>query len=204
MPHHASSRLNSHRRLSIMVAMKRLRVLGLGFAVTLAAGLCILAGCDKSAGSPPASPANAGSILQHVEPTEAQPKLPTVKLYVGSEQMDAELCVTSRQTETGMMFRKSMGTNDGMLFNLGYPQQASFWMKNCYVPLSVAYINSEGVIEEIHPLQVEDTNSVISTATNIRFALETPQGWFEQHHVTTGMVIRTERGTLLQTFGQKQ
>jgi uncharacterized membrane protein (UPF0127 family) len=186
-----------------MVAMKRLRVLGLCFAVTLAAGACILAGCDKSAGSPPASSANTGPILQHVEPTEAQPKLPTVKLYVGSEQMDAELCVTPRQTETGMMFRTSMGTNDGMLFNLGYPQQASFWMKNCSVPLSVAYINSEGAIEEIHPLQVQDTNSVISTATDIRFALETPQGWFEQHHITTGMVIRTERGTLLQTFGEK-
>jgi uncharacterized membrane protein (UPF0127 family) len=185
-----------------MVAMKRLRVLGLCIAVTLATGACILAGCNKSAGSPPASPAAAGTML-HSLPTEAQPKLPTVKLYVASEQMDAEMCVTPRQTETGMMFRKSMGTNDGMLFNLEYPQQASFWMKNCDVPLSVAYINSEGVIEEIHPLQVQDTNSVISTATDIRFALETPQGWFEQHHVTTGMVIRTERGTLLQTFGQK-
>ena len=169
----------------------------------LTAGVGILAGCEKSAGSPPASSANADLIPQHSLPTEAQPKLPTVKLYVGAEQMDAEMCVTSRQTETGMMFRKSMGTNDGMLFNLGYPQQAAFWMKNCFVPLSVAYINSEGVIEEIHPLQVQDTNNVVSTATNIRFALETPQGWFDQHHVTTGMVIRTERGTLLQTFGQK-
>jgi len=117
--------------------------------------------------------------------------------------MDAELCATARQTETGMMFRKTMGTNEGMLFNLFYPQQAGFWMKNCFVPLSVAYINPEGVIEEIHPLQVQDTNNVVSTATNIRFALETPQGWFDQHHVTTGMVVRTERGTLLQTFGQK-
>jgi uncharacterized membrane protein (UPF0127 family) len=180
--------------------MKRLRVLGLCFAVTLAIGACLLAGCQKSAGSPPAPPTDAGPILQHVLPTEAQPKLPTVKLYVASEQMDAELCVTPRQTETGMMFRKSMGTNDGMLFNLYQPQQAAFWMKNCFVPLSVAYINTEGVIEEIHPLQVQDTNNIVSTATDIRFALETPQGWFDEHHITPGMVIRTERGTLLQTF----
>jgi uncharacterized membrane protein (UPF0127 family) len=192
-----------------MVAMKRLRLPGLCLAAILAAGICIFIGCQKSAATPPAATnAAANSASEPSEPTEAQPKLQTVKLFVGPEQMDAELCVTPRQTETGMMFRKSVGTNDGMLFNLDYlgnsGGQAGFWMKNCFVPLSVAYINSAGAIEEIHPLQVQDTNTVFSKATNIRFALETPQGWFDQHHITTGMVIRTERGTLLQTFGQKQ
>jgi uncharacterized membrane protein (UPF0127 family) len=179
--------------------MKPLRVLRLFSAATLAVSLFVFAGCEKSA---PMSA--AGAVIELSEPTEAQSKLQTVKTYVGSEQMDAELCTTPRQIQTGMMFRRTMGTNDGMLFDLGAPQQAGFWMKNCYVPLSVAYINSEGVIEEIHPLQVQDTNTVYSTANNIRFALETPQGWFEQHHITTGMVIRTERGTLLQTYREKQ
>jgi len=119
--------------------------------------------------------------------------------------MDAELCSTPREVQTGMMFRRSMGTNDGMLFNLFQPQRAGFWMKNCYVPLSVAYIDPDGVIEEIHPLQVQDTDTVLSATNNdnIQFALETPQGWFDVHHVTTGMVVRTERGSLQETFGQK-
>jgi len=191
-----------------MAAMKRLPVLGFSSLVLLVAAPCLLAGCDKSAGSPPpATNAVASSAVDLSEPTEAQPKLPTVKLYVGAEQMDAELCATMRQTETGMMFRKTMGTNDGMLFNLDYLGNsggpAAFWMKNCFIPLSVAYINPEGVIEEIYPLQIQDTNNVVSKAHNIRFALETPQGWFDQHHITPGMVIRTERGTLMQTFGQK-
>lgn len=139
------------------------------------------------------------------EPTEAQPKLPTVKLYVGAAEMDAELCTTPREVQTGMMFRKTMGTNDGMLFTLFYPQRASFWMKNCYIPLSVAYIGPDGVIEEIHPLQVMDITPVLSATNNdnIQFALETPQGWFDAHHVTTGMVVRTERGSLQDTFGQR-
>jgi len=186
--------------------MKPSRVLTLGSAALLAATLCILAGCQKPAATPPVADATAAAApdptVDPNEPTEAQPKLQTVKLYVGPEQMDAELCITSRQIQTGMMFRKTMGTNDGMLFDLRVPQQAAFWMKNCFVPLSVAYINSEGVIEEIHPLQVQDTNNVVSTATDIRFALETPQGWFDQHHITPGMAIRTERGTLIQTFKQ--
>ena len=186
--------------------MKLSRVLTLGSVTMLAATLCVLTGCQKPAASPPAATAPAATtddpVLTLSEPTEAQPKLQTVKMYVGPEQMDAELCITSRQIQTGMMFRKTMGTNDGMLFDLRVPQQAAFWMKNCFVPLSVAYINSEGAIEEIHPLQIQDTNNVISTATDIRFALETPQGWFDEHHITPGMVIRTERGTLQQTFKQ--
>ena len=176
----------------------------------LTAGLCVFTGCNQPATSTPAASPTSSATSNSVpftlgisEPTEAQPKLPTVKLYVGAEQMDAEICATPRQTQTGMMFRKTMGTNDGMIFSLGIPQQAGFWMKNCYVPLSVAYIGPDGTIEEIHPLQVQDTNTVFSTANNIEFALETPQGWFDQHHVTTGMVIRTERGSLLETFGKR-
>jgi uncharacterized membrane protein (UPF0127 family) len=181
--------------------MKPLRVLRLFSAGVLAAGLFIFTGCQKPSSPPVAAVDPTNNVW---EPAEAQPKLPTVKLYVGAEQMDAEMCATPRQIQTGMMFRKSMGTNDGMLFTLGYPQQAGFWMKNCYVPLSVAYIDSDGVIQEIHPLQVQDTNTVFSTATNIRFALETPQGWFDSHHVTTGMVVRTERGSLMDTYGHRQ
>ena len=174
----------------------------------LLAGFGIFAGCQKPANTPSSaisivSTDATASTNKPWEPTEAQSKRSTVKLYVGAEQMDAELCATPREVQTGMMFRRSMGTNDGMLFTLFYPQQAGFWMKNCYVPLSVAYIDPDGVIEEIHPLQVQDTNTVLSTATNVRFALETPQGWFDVHHVTTGMVVRTERGSLLETFEQR-
>jgi uncharacterized protein len=180
--------------------MKRLRVLRLSDAGMLLASLFLLAGCHKPAPPPPPPPGAISLAL----PQEANPKLPTVRLWLGSEQMDAEKCVTQLQIETGMMFRKSMGENDGMIFSLGYPQQAGFWMKNCFVPLSVAYIDSEGVIEEIHPLEPQNTNSVFSATNNIRFALETPQGWFDRHHVTTGMVVRTDKGSLMEAFGQRQ
>jgi hypothetical protein len=190
--------------------MKPLRVLRLLAVASLPAALFIFAGCQKPAASVTPDAATSAATNSTAaepapwEPTEAQAKLPTVKLYVGAEQMDAELCSTPREVKTGMMFRKSMGTNDGMLFTLFNPQQAGFWMKNCYVPLSVAYIGPDGTIEEIHPLQVQDTNTVISASLNVLFALETPQGWFDTHHVTTGMVVRTERGSLLETFGQRQ
>ncbi|HXT11846.1 MAG TPA: DUF192 domain-containing protein [Candidatus Angelobacter sp.] len=180
--------------------MKPLRALKFWVAGMLAGGLFICAGCQKSTPPPPA----ATVTIDLNEPTEAQPKLPTVKLYLGAQQMDAEMCTTPRETQTGMMFRKSMGTNDGMIFSLGVPQQASFWMKNCFIPLSVAYIDPDGVIQEIHPLEPQNTNPVVSAAGNIEFALETPQGWFDRNRVTTGMVVLTERGSLQETFGGRQ
>ena len=167
--------------------MKRLQLYVLSCAGLLLAGVLIFAGCNKPASAVSTPPVVISMNMG--EPTEAQPKLSTVRLWIGPEQMDAEKCATGREVQTGMMFRKTMGDNDGMIFNLVRPQQAAFWMKNCYVPLSVAYINPDGVIEEIHPLQPQDTNSVFSVTNDILFALETPQGWFEKHHIQPGTVI---------------
>lgn len=135
------------------------------------------------------------------EPTEAQPKLQLMKIWLGAEEMEAELALTPQQERTGMMFRTNRLAEDaGMLFPLPYTQQASFWMKNCPVPLSAAYIDTEGVIREIHALHSYDTNPVVAASNNIRFVLETSDGWFDRHHIGVGTAVRTERGPLMQTF----
>lgn len=169
-----------------------------------------LSGCDKpsasaagptgpATGAPPAK-ATSGFIPLPGRPTKAQPKLPTIKVWVGAEELISEMALSPTQVETGMMFRTNMAENEAMVFVLPYEQQASFWMANCPYPLSVAFINTDGKIEEIHPLEPFNTNSVVANASNIRFALETPQGWFDRHHISTGAVVRTERGSLKQTF----
>jgi hypothetical protein len=137
-------------------------------------------------------------------PTKAQPKLSTVKLWLGAEELITEMAISPIEQETGMMYRTNMAENEAMIFVMPFEQQASFWMPNCPLPLSVAYINTDGVIQEIHPLQPYNTNSVFSAAANIRFALETPQGWFDRHHISTGAVVRTERGSLKQTFLERR
>jgi len=139
-----------------------------------------------------------------LEPTQAQPKLPTMKLYIGSQEMIAELALTPVQQQTGMMFRTNMDQNAGMLFPLPYTQRASFWMKNCPYHLAGAYIDAEGIIQEIRDLQPYNTNSVVAASDNIRFVLETPHDWFEKHHVGPGVAIVTERGPLMQTFFPKR
>jgi hypothetical protein len=163
-----------------------------------------LAGCSKPA--PAVTPA---PVPTSVEPTQAQPKLPTMKIFFSGSRsgtspliatLDAELALTEQQERTGMMFRTNIQDSDSMLFVLPFTQQASFWMKNCPESISAAYISSDGVIQEIHHLEKNDTNTVFSATDNIRFVLETSDGWFERHDINAGSVIRTEKGSLAETF----
>jgi uncharacterized protein len=151
-----------------------------------------LAGCKKTetVAAPP----------ENWQPTQAQPKLPTMKIYLGAETLDAELALTGREEQTGMMFRTNIQDADSMLFVLPQPQQASFWMKNCPESISAAYISPDGVIQEIHHLEMNDTNPVVAATDNIQFVLETSDGWFARHNVNTGAIIRTEKGSLAETF----
>ena len=172
--------------------MKLTKVLGLFLAVAL------LAGCKK-----PAPVAATPPAPEEWHPTEAQPKLPTLKIYLGAETLDTELALTAKEEMTGMMFRTNIQDTDSMLFVFPFPQRAAFWMKNCPESISAAYISPDGMIQEIHHLEKEDTNAVLSATENIGYVLETSEGWFARHNVSTGMVVRTERGSLAETFSRK-
>jgi uncharacterized membrane protein (UPF0127 family) len=174
------SLVENGRRFRHIVRVKRTNLLVLLFAAAL------LAGCKNSQDA--------------ALPTQAQPKLPTVRLYLGAETLDAEQALTGRQQQTGMMFRTNIQDSDAMIFVFPGPFQASFWMKNCPESISAAYIDPAGVIQEIHHLEKNDTNGVVAASSNIQYVLETSDGWFQRHHVNVGTVIRTEKGSLQETY----
>ena len=156
----------------------------------------LLGGCEQP---PPVAngaklPADSDGI------TQAQPKLPAIKLFVGAVEMEAEQALTARQIETGMMFRKTMGENEGMIFVFQRPNSRGFWMKNCPVPMSAAYIDPQGRINEIVKLEPHNTNSVKSRSIQIQYVLEAPRGWFKKHGLGPGVTIMTPKGTLQQTY----
>jgi len=163
--------------------------------VLLLAGLALASGCQKNEPL-----AQVVAAVDPLEPTRAQPKLPTIKLWLGSEELAAEMALTAEQERTGMMFRTNILDTDAMIFVFPFPQRASFWMKNCPESISAAYIDPEGVIQEIHHFEKMDTNPVVAATDNIQYVLETSDGWFGRHNVKTGMVVRTERGKLSETF----
>ena len=167
-------------------------------SILLATG--ILAGCSNTTTPPTTAASETNAPPVPPLPTHAQPKLRTMKLYLGAETIDAELALTAEEEQTGMMFRTNIQETDAMLFNLEVPQRASFWMTNCPESISAAYIGTDGAIEEIHHLEKNDSIPVVATNDNIQFVLETSEGWFTRHNVSTGMVIRTEKGPLAETF----
>jgi len=176
------------------VGMNAMQWLPLVLAVTLAAG------CKKAETA--AAPADSENQL----PTQAQPKLRTLKIYLGAQTLDAELAMTPREEQTGMMFRTNITDESAMLFVLREPIRApyGFWMTNCPVSLSAAYIGPDGVIEEIHHLEKNDNVPVVAAHDNIVYVLEVNDGWFQRHNVNTGMLIRTEVGSLQDTFYRNQ
>ena len=159
----------------------------------------LLAGC----GSDAAPDANRAPSPDDLLPKHAQPKLRTMKLYLGAETLEAELALTRDEEMTGMMYRSNILETDAMLFVLPVPQRASFWMKNCPESISAAYITGDGTIQEIHHLEQNDTNSVVAGRDDIQFVLETKEGWFGRHKIVPGTVITTEKGSLPATFLQR-
>lgn len=170
----------------------------LGLMLSLAVlAMHLFAGCEKaSAPRAAAEPEDQAPFT----PSQAQPKLTTLKVWLGAHEITAEVARKSTEIITGMMFRQTMEEHEGMLFVFTRPHRASFWMKNVAVPLSCAYIDPEGIILEIHDLKPFDENPVPARTDRVQFVLETKQGWFERHNVGIGTLVRTEKGSLAETF----
>jgi uncharacterized protein len=176
--------------------MKAMRIVWSGGLLSLLAAMLLSACGNSTNNTPVAKP----ELDPRGHLTHAQPKLQTLKVWLGSEEMIAELALQPVQIATGMMFRTNMAENEAMLFVFNSPGPKNFYMRNCTVPLSAAYIEPDGTIAEIIDLQPGDETGVQSRTSNLQFVLEVPQGWFQRHNVSTGAVIRTERGSLLNTF----
>ena len=118
----------------------------------------------------------------------AEEKLPTVELKVGEENYTLEVARTQEARRRGLMDRDSIGTHEGMLFVFERDQHLSFWMKDTYIPLSIAYISKGGVIKSIHKMEPESLKSIESNYA-VRFALELPRGAFARSGVKVGDTI---------------
>jgi uncharacterized membrane protein (UPF0127 family) len=99
--------------------------------------------------------------------------------------LQVELALSPEEQAQGLMYRKSLDEGQGMLFVFDRDKLASFWMKNTLIPLSIAYINSDGTILEIHDMRPEDL-SLIRSSRSVRYALEVPQGWFSRAGIGPG------------------
>lgn len=118
----------------------------------------------------------------------ASAQLPLVSLGAGMHVVRAEVANTNETRMQGLMYRKSMGPNDGMLFAFPQDEPYCMWMKNTLIPLSVAFIDAKGQIVSIHEMQPQTENSHCAAAP-ARYALEMNAGWFRAKGIQRGMRI---------------
>ena len=121
--------------------------------------------------------------------SEPQPRLKTVALTAGMHVIQAELAVTPQQQQIGMMFRRSMGTNEAMLFVEEAAGVRCFWMRNTLIPLSIAFVADDGTVVNIADMKPQSDESHCS-ARPVRFALEMNVGWFAKRGIKAGSKLR--------------
>jgi uncharacterized protein len=107
-------------------------------------------------------------------------------IAVGDKVVRMQLAVQPREMEQGLMFRRDLSRNDGMLFVYERPQQMGFWMRNTPTALDIGFFTADGVLQEIYPMHPFDERTVQSRGDQHRFALEVNQGWFRDNNVRVG------------------
>ena len=119
---------------------------------------------------------------------DAPQQLRSIPLTAGMHVIQAEVAASPQERAIGLMHRKSMPANNGMLFVFEEANPQCFWMKNTLLPLSIAFIDDAGQVVNIADMKPLDENSHCS-AKPVRFALEMNQGWFAKRGIKAGSKI---------------
>ena len=107
------------------------------------------------------------------------------QLKVAGKVITVELARTPSERGLGLMYRRQLPEDYGMLFVFPEEDYLTFWMKNTHIPLSIAFISTEGTITQIESMEPLSLSSHDSKE-KAKYALEMLEGWFERHNVKVG------------------
>ena len=137
--------------------------------------LVLLGSCGGCRKESPPPPAPSG---------EARPG--KVRLTVGQAQLWVEVAEDEKSRTQGLMYRRQMPGDEGMLFVFEYPQSLSFWMKNTYLPLDIAFVARDGRILNILYMKPLDESQRYISQDPALYAIEANAGWFQQNGIKAG------------------
>ncbi len=115
--------------------------------------------------------------------------LPKVTLTIGNHKVTAEVASTPEQRALGLMNRFSLQPDHGMLFVFERAEPLAFWMKNTFIPLSIAFIGADGKIINIEDMTPRSEASHWSKGPAL-YALEMKKGWFEERGIGVGVEVK--------------
>ncbi|WP_288131625.1 DUF192 domain-containing protein [Accumulibacter sp.] len=122
-------------------------------------------------------------LLLAVFPVAAE--MPRIELTAGFYRIEAEVAADDPNRMQGLMHRRNMAANQGMLFVFPQAARHCMWMRNTFLPLSVAFLDEDGRILNIENMQPQTEDNHCSTKA-ARYALEMNLGWFSSKGIKPG------------------
>jgi uncharacterized membrane protein (UPF0127 family) len=157
-----------------------LRRIGLRIALfSTMVAIPVLTGCGEAGGT------SGGAAADQPVPISVGQEVRTAQIRIGGVEVTAEIADNEDLRAKGLMNRDSLAENHGMLFVYGAAQVRSFWMRNTRIPLDIAFIDANGVIINIEPMEPQSDENYYSQGP-MMYALEMDQGWFEANGVGPG------------------
>ncbi|MGO4763366.1 DUF192 domain-containing protein [Cupriavidus sp. 2KB_3] len=132
--------------------------------------------------------AAAAALTSFASLAQGQSALPVIPLTAGMYAIQAEVAASPEARERGLMYRKTMPANAGMLFVFDEKAGHCFWMKNTNLPLSIAFLADDGSIVNIEDMAPQSEDNHCPRAA-VRYALEMNKGWFAQKGIKPGAKI---------------
>lgn len=116
-------------------------------------------------------------------------ELPKIQIEIRQHKIVAEVAATEATRAKGLMHRFSLPPDQGMIFVFPGPQGVAMWMRNTFIPLSVAFIDADGRILNIADMQPKSEELHASAGLAV-YALEMRQGWFRERGLGPGEVVK--------------
>ena len=152
------------RRLCAMLAL-----------AVLASGL---ASCGDSRPPVPAAPAPAlRTVADHFD------------IALGGRVLHLQVAVLQPELERGLMERRKLAADEGMIFIFSNPHTLTFWMHNTPTPLDIGFFTAGGVLAEIYPLLPFDERVVASRRADLQIAVEMRSGWYGDNRIGPGAAL---------------
>ena len=126
-------------------------------------------------GCKPAQPARPGTTTQPASTAGSESRLPTTRMAIGKESFNLEIAYRPEDQETGLMHRKSMSADHGMIFVFPAERNLTFWMKNTLIPLDIIYADRGGRVVSVKNMKPLDETGVPSDGP-VMYAIELNAG----------------------------
>jgi uncharacterized membrane protein (UPF0127 family) len=126
----------------------------------------------------------------HTQTQKSGVKFATRKVKLGTRQLIVEIADSAEKRAQGLMFRKTLANDRGMLFVFEREEPLGFWMKNTLIPLAIGYFDREKKLLDVHEMTPavagEAMPKTYHSARPAMYALEVPKGWYTHNKVLPG------------------